>query len=77
MFELKGKKALVTGCDRGIGKAMALGLAEAGADIIGVSATIEESGSEVEKELSALKKKFRAYRCDFPTGRLCTSSSAS
>lgn len=65
MFELKGKKALVTGCDRGIGKAMALGLAEAGADIIGVSATIEESGSEVEKELSALKKKFRAYRCDF------------
>lgn len=65
MFELKGKKALVTGCDRGIGKAMALGLAEAGADIIGVSATIEESGSEVEKELFALKKKFRAYRCDF------------
>ena len=35
-FRLEGKIALVTGCKRGIGKAMALGLAEAGADIIGV-----------------------------------------
>ncbi|MEM8890275.1 MAG: SDR family NAD(P)-dependent oxidoreductase, partial [Bacteroidota bacterium] len=37
-FKLDGKTALVTGCKRGIGKAMAIGLAEAGADIIGVSA---------------------------------------
>ncbi|MFT4735557.1 MAG: 2-deoxy-D-gluconate 3-dehydrogenase, partial [Arcticibacterium sp.] len=34
-FRLDGKVALVTGCKRGIGKAMAIGLAEAGADIIG------------------------------------------
>ena len=33
-FKLTGKTALVTGCKRGIGKAIALGLAEAGADII-------------------------------------------
>ena len=38
-FDLSGKTALVTGCNRGIGKGIALGLAEAGADIIGVSAT--------------------------------------
>ncbi|KKM08022.1 hypothetical protein LCGC14_1728050, partial [marine sediment metagenome] len=44
-FSLKGKTALVTGCKRGIGKAMALALAEAGADIIGVSATLEKHGS--------------------------------
>ena len=31
-FSLEGKFALVTGCKRGIGKAMAIGLAQAGAD---------------------------------------------
>lgn len=64
-FKLDGKVALVTGCKRGIGKAMAVGLAEAGADIIGVSASLELSGSEVEKEVTALGRKFTAYQCDF------------
>lgn len=64
-FKLDGKVALVTGCKRGIGKAMAVGLAEAGADIIGVSASLEKSGSEVEKEVTALGRKFSAYTCDF------------
>jgi 2-deoxy-D-gluconate 3-dehydrogenase len=64
-FKLIGKIALVTGCKRGIGKAMALGLAEAGADIIGVSATLASSGSDVEKEVNALGRKFAAYQCDF------------
>ena len=63
-FKLAGKTALVTGCKRGIGKAMALALAEAGADIIGVSATLE-SGSSVEKEVAALGRKFTGYACDF------------
>jgi 2-deoxy-D-gluconate 3-dehydrogenase len=64
-FDLTGKIALVTGCKRGIGKAMALGLAEAGADIIGVSASLEPDGSEVEKEVTALGRKFKGYSCDF------------
>lgn len=64
-FNLDGKIALVTGCKRGIGKAMALGLAEAGADIIGVSASMEANGSKIEKEVTALGKKFSAYQCDF------------
>ena len=55
-FRLDGKVALVTGCKRGIGKAMALGLAQAGADIIGVSATLETSGSEIENEITKLGK---------------------
>lgn len=64
-FDLKGKIALVTGCKRGIGKAMALALAEAGADIIGVSANLALENSEVEQEVVALGRKFYAYQCDF------------
>lgn len=64
-FDLKGKTALVTGCKRGIGKAMAIGLAEAGADIIGVSASLERSGSDVEHEVTSRGRKFKAYACDF------------
>lgn len=56
---------MVTGCKRGIGKAMAIGLAEAGANIIGVSATLETSGSAVEQEVKALGKTFKGYACDF------------
>lgn len=64
-FDLTGKVALVSGCSRGIGKAMALGLAEAGADIIGVAANMAAVGSEVEKEIQALGRSFTAYQCDF------------
>lgn len=64
-FKLDGKTALVTGCKRGIGKAMAIALAEAGANVIGVSATLESSGSDVEKAVTKLGKKFTGYACDF------------
>jgi len=64
-FNLAGKTALVTGCKRGIGFAMAVGLAEAGANIIGVSASLEASGSAIEKAVTALGRSFKAYQCDF------------
>lgn len=64
-FNLSGKVALVTGCRRGIGKTMALALAQAGADIIGVSATLESEGSTVEQELNATGRTFKGYSCDF------------
>ena len=65
VFDLSGKTALVTGCKRGIGFAMAQGLAAAGADIIGVSASLEKSGSDIEKVVSQLGRQFTAYQCDF------------
>ncbi len=64
-FKLQGKIALVTGCRRGIGRAMAVALAEAGADIIGVSPSQEKAGSQVEREVKALGRSFRGYSCDF------------
>jgi len=69
LFRLDGKIALVTGCRRGIGRALAVGLAEAGADIIGVSTQLESYGSEVEKEVLAAGRRFYGYRCDLADRR--------
>ena len=65
LFSLKGKVALVSGCKRGIGFAYAEALAEAGADIIGVSATLEKDGGKIGQAVRALGRKFYAYTCDF------------
>jgi len=65
IFNLIGKVALVTGCKKGIGFAIAEGLAKAGADIIGVSATLELENSTIENKVKALGRKFYAYQCDF------------
>lgn len=64
LFNLKGKVALVTGCNKGIGRAMALGLAEAGADIIGVSASLALQDSAIEREIKALGRQFFAFQAD-------------
>src|SRR5512145_660770 len=49
-FKLNGKVAIVTGCERGLGQGMAIALAEAGADIFGVSypADAAETAAKVE-----------------------------
>ena len=64
MFDLSGKTALVTGCKRGIGRGMAEALAQAGADIVGVSASLAP-GSEVEAAVTGMGRSFTAYQCDF------------
>ena len=63
-FKLNGKTALVTGARRGIGKAMAVALAEAGADIVATSAAMEAHDSAVAKEVAARGRKFWGFACD-------------
>jgi len=64
-FDLTGKLAVVTGAKRGLGKAMAEALAAAGADVIGVSATLEPEGSAVEAAVRSHGRTFTARRVDF------------
>ncbi len=63
LFDLTGRTALVTGCRRGIGRAVAVALAGAGADVIGVSTSLAP-GSEVEEEAAATGQTFTALQAD-------------
>jgi 2-dehydro-3-deoxy-D-gluconate 5-dehydrogenase len=64
-FKLDGQTALVTGCRRGIGLALAAALAEAGADIVGVSATLQGEDEEVVRQVRSRGRRFTGYACDF------------
>ncbi len=64
-FRVDGKIALVTGCSSGIGMDIAIELANSGADIIGVSNNMSNSGSEVATAVEAAGRKFYPYQADF------------
>ena len=63
-FDLSGRTALVTGAKRGIGFGIAEALAQAGADIIGVSASMHP-GADIEKTVLSHGRKFTGYAVDF------------
>jgi len=65
LFDLSGRTAVVTGVSRGIGLAIAQALATAGADIIGVSATLPADGSDAARRVTAAGARFTAHRVDF------------
>ena len=60
-FNLQGKVALVTGCDKGLGQGMALGLAEAGCDIVSVSRRIPQ---ETAEKVAALGRRLYSIQAD-------------
>ncbi|WP_158782424.1 2-dehydro-3-deoxy-D-gluconate 5-dehydrogenase KduD [Pantoea sp. BAV 3049] len=60
-FDLKGKVALVTGCDTGLGQGMALGLAEAGCDVVGIN--IVEPQETLDR-VTALGRRFLSLKGD-------------
>jgi 2-dehydro-3-deoxy-D-gluconate 5-dehydrogenase len=61
-FNLSGKTALVTGSNRGIGQYYALALAEAGADVLGLS--YESDFDETKEKIKKTGRKFSSYNCD-------------
>lgn len=60
-FNLSGKVAIVTGCDTGLGQGMALGLAQAGCDIVSVNRRVPE---ETAAGVKALGRRFLAIQAD-------------
>ena len=62
-FEVNNKTALVTGAGKGIGKASAIALAEAGADLIILSRTVDDL-NKVKKKIIELKRKCTVFKCD-------------
>jgi len=60
-FNLTGKVAIVTGCDTGLGQGMALGLAQAGCDIVSVNRKIPH---ETAQQVSALGRRFTSIQAD-------------
>ena len=60
-FSLQGKVALVTGCDTGLGQGMAVGLAQAGCDIIGINIV---EPTETIAQVSALGRRFLSLTAD-------------
>jgi 3-oxoacyl-[acyl-carrier protein] reductase len=63
-MNLKGKQALITGASRGIGRAIALKFAEAGADLALVYAGREDAARQVAQECQNLGAKAFTYKCD-------------
>ena len=63
LFDLSGKLALVTGGSRGLGKAIALGFAAAGADVVVTSRSLPAL-QEVTKEIEAMGRRALAIASD-------------
>jgi 2-deoxy-D-gluconate 3-dehydrogenase len=64
-FDLTGRCAVVTGASRGIGFAIASALAAAGADIVGVSTAMRESGSDLERVVKGHGRRFTGISANF------------
>ena len=62
-YNLKNKTAIVTGAGKGLGRACAIALAEAGANLIIISRTKKDL-DEVSKKIKKLKRKCKPYVCD-------------
>ena len=75
-MKLEGKKALVTGASRGIGRAIALALAAEGADVVVNYAGSEAAAKAVAAEINCLKEEFLFMIADSVWNTLCNRTQA-
>ncbi|MCG7601963.1 2-dehydro-3-deoxy-D-gluconate 5-dehydrogenase KduD [Halomonas sp. McH1-25] len=66
LFSLEGRVAMVTGCNRGLGQAMAVALAEAGADIVGVS---RREADQTRQRVEALGRRYVSVEAELGKDR--------
>src|SRR5882757_6839421 len=72
-FSLAGKRALITGASRGLGRSMALALAEAGADII-ITGRTQETLDGTAEEIRALGRQVWTFKADMGKPAECEST---
>ncbi|HEY5237610.1 MAG TPA: 3-oxoacyl-ACP reductase family protein [Rhizomicrobium sp.] len=74
-FSLAGKNAIVTGGSRGIGRAIALGLAEAGADVVLTFREQRDEAENVVRQIEAMDRRALALQMDV-TNRVSIEAAA-
>ena len=61
---LENKKVMITGGSRGIGRAMAIAMAQAGADVAVIYNGNKEAADKVCEEIRAMGRQAAAFKCD-------------
>ena len=69
-FRLDGKLAVLTGASRGLGRVMALAIAEAGADVV-ITGRTEEALADTASEIRALGREVHTHKCDMSEPKAC------
>ncbi|TDX32325.1 2-deoxy-D-gluconate 3-dehydrogenase [Modicisalibacter xianhensis] len=66
IFSLEGRVAMVTGCNKGLGQAMAVALAEAGADIVGVN---RREADQTRQRIASLGRRYISVEAELGKDR--------
>ena len=73
LFRLDGRKALVTGASRGLGRVMALALADAGADVA-ITGRTQETLDATASEIQARGRQSRTFKADMSLPEICAQT---
>ncbi|MBU0729379.1 MAG: SDR family oxidoreductase [Proteobacteria bacterium] len=63
-MEFEGRKVIITGATRGIGRAIATAFLDNGAEVIGIYATNEQAASEFKTQVGSASSRLHLFQCD-------------